>query len=97
MKYKSNSDHTRGLRQRTPKRSLAFSPIRSPSGTLLLWGHFLILLALCEFAARLATGSAEHLLYLETFMGSVSSAAVLLWGAGLGLDYLDCVRRKSSQ
>ena len=77
MKYKPNANHIRGLRRRFPKHPLTFSPIRSPSGTLLLWGHFLILLALCEYAARLATGSTEHLLYLETFLGSISSAAVL--------------------
>ena len=97
MKHTSTSHHTRGLRRRSPQHPLTFSPIRSPSGILLLWGHFLILLALCEYAARLAAGSTEHLLYLEHFTGSVSSATVLLWGAGLGLDYLDCFRRKNAQ
>ncbi len=85
------------LRRRPPKHRLRFSRISSPAGKLLLCGHFLILLPLCEYAARLAAGSAEHLLYLEAFIGSISSAAILLWGAGLGLDYLDCYHRRNHQ
>ena len=55
---------------------------------LLLAGHILILLALCDFAARLhAGGEVEHVLYIADFIRSVAISYVLLWGAGLGLDY----------
>ena len=64
-------------------------PRFKPHALGLLWaGHTLILLALCDFAARLHAGiSAAHVLYIEDFMRSVSVASVLLWGAGLGLEY----------
>ena len=66
-----------------PNLRLGRTPLR-----LLLTGHILILLALCDFAARLHAGCAvEPLLYLNEFIRSVSVAYVLLWGAGLGLDY----------
>ena len=55
---------------------------------LLLLGHILILVALCEFAARLHAGvSSEPLLYMEDFMRSVSVAGVLTWGISLLADY----------
>lgn len=55
---------------------------------LLLGGHILILLALCDFAARLHAGVViEPRLYIGEFMRSVAAAFVLLWGAGLGLDF----------
>lgn len=65
------------------------SPPLTSAGKLLLAGHILILAALCDFAARLASGSVEHLLYLESFIGSVSSSVVLLWGIALGWEWLD--------
>lgn len=94
MKY--NRDTTHACR-RPSGHQLHFSRIRSPSVKLLLSGHFLMLLALCDYAPRLAAGSVEHLLYLEAFIGSISSALILLWSAGLGLDYLDCYQRKNSK
>lgn len=55
---------------------------------LLIAGHILIVLALCDFAARLHGGtSVETLLYIDEFIRSVALSFVLLWGAGLGLDY----------
>ena len=54
---------------------------------LLLTGHILIFLSLCDFAARLfAGGSVEALLYIGEYIHSVAAAWVMLWGAGLGLD-----------
>ena len=65
--------------------SLSLSP---PALRLLLVGHVIILLALCDFAARLHAGiTVEPLLYICEFMRSVAVSYVLLWGAGLGLDY----------
>ena len=61
----------------------------SPAGRLLLAGHMLILLSLCDFAARMHTDPTEPLLYLETFTESVSLTVILLWAASLGLDLLD--------
>ena len=61
---------------------------RSPAGRLLLGGHILILLSLCDFTARLVGHSVEHFLYTEHFIHSLSVALVLLWGAALGVDYL---------
>ena len=78
----------RNLRHRPHKAHIHFSHISAPAEKLLLGGHFLLLLALCDYAARIHAGSPAHLLYLETFMSSLSSAVVLLWSAGLGLDYL---------
>ena len=52
-------------------------------------GHGVILLALCDFAARLHGGDPEALLYIGEFIRSASVAFVLLWGAGLGLDLWD--------
>ena len=58
------------------------------ASTLLLLGHILILVALCEFAARLHAGvSTELLLYMEDFMRSVSVAGVLTWSISLLADY----------
>ena len=55
---------------------------------LLLLGHIFILIALCDFAARLASGvSADPLLYITEFMQSVAVSFVLIWAAGLGLGY----------
>jgi hypothetical protein len=54
---------------------------------LMLAGHILILLSLCDFAARLsAGGSVEVLLYIREYIHSAAAAWVMLWGAGLGLD-----------
>ncbi len=65
-----------------------FSPRLMPHAfRLLLVGHILILLSLCDFAARLsAGGSVEVFLYIGEYMHSVAAAWVMLWGAGLGLD-----------
>ena len=60
----------------------------SPALRLLLTGHILIVLALCDFAARLHAGCAvEPRLYVGEFMRSVAVSYVILWGAGLGMDY----------
>lgn len=78
---------TRTVPRRLPR-------LRPHAFRLLLGGHILILLALCDFAARLHAGVAsEPLLYMGEFMRSVAIAFVLLWGAGLGLDIWE--RRES--
>lgn len=62
--------------------------LSSPVTGLLLFGHVIILLALCDFAARLHGGiGVEPRLYIGEFMRSVSLAYAILWGAGLGMDY----------
>ena len=62
--------------------------LRPLSLKLLLAGHILIVIALCDFAARLHAGlSVEPLLYISEFMRSVSVSVILLWGVGLGLDF----------
>ena len=54
----------------------------------LMVGHTLILLALCDFAARLHAGvTIEPLLYMEEFLRSVAVSFPLLWGFGLFFDY----------
>lgn len=68
---------------------ISFSRSMSPAGRLLVIGHILILAALCDFAARFAAHSPEHLLYLEPFVRSVSSATVLLWGASLAWEWTE--------
>lgn len=75
---------------------ISLFPSTTPAGKLLLVGHMLILAALCDFAARFAAHSAEHLLYLDPFIGSVSSATVLLWGISLGWEWLDRSRKASN-
>jgi hypothetical protein len=67
----------------------------TPAGRLLVLGHILILAALCDFAARFAVYSPEHMLYLESFMGSISSATVLLWGAYLLWEWTEAYRSTS--
>ncbi len=58
---------------------------------LLIAGEILILLALCDFAARLdaavLAGSQGALLRLSDIGGAVSSAGVILVGSVLFLDY----------
>ena len=64
----------------------------TPALRLLLGGHVLIVVALCDFAARLHGGaSLEVLLYIGEFIRSVAISYVILWGAGLGLDYWDSI------
>ena len=64
--------------------------LRPMAEGLLLGGHSLLLLALEDYALRLANNpSTDTLLYLEHFAGSVSSALVILWMAILGLDLLE--------
>lgn len=56
-------------------------------------GHILILLAAEDMILRLESPpSAEALLYLEHFAGSLSSALVLLWLGVLGLDLWERLR-----
>lgn len=76
---------------------ISLFPSITTAGKLLLVGHMLIVAALCDFAARFATHSTEHLLYLEPFIGSVSSATVLLWGISLGWEWLDRSRNTSKR
>ncbi len=60
---------------------------------LILIGEILLLLAICDFAARLdaaaLAGSTGAIHRLSDFGGSVSASAVILWAFGLGLDYLE--------
>lgn len=55
----------------------------------LITGHILILVALGEFAARLHSGNPEVFLHTEDFLTSVMGAWVIMWGAGILLDYLE--------
>lgn len=72
------------------KFSRILSCLRPLSFRILLVGHILIVVALCDFAARLHAGSSvEPLLYMPEFMRSVATSAVVLWGAALGLDLWD--------
>jgi hypothetical protein len=70
--------------------------LAAPALGLLLIGHVIIVLALCDFAARLHAGvTVEPLLYIGDFMRSVAVSYVLLWGAGLGLDYWGKTSRRT--
>ena len=75
-------------RQSPPSRSLprGFCP---HAARLLILGHILILVALGEFASRLHGGSLEAWLYIEDFFTSAVGGWVILWGAGILLDYLE--------
>ena len=55
----------------------------------LILGHILILVALGAFASHLHSGSPEAILHLEDFMSSAVSAWVLMWFAGILMDYLE--------
>ena len=79
---------------RAPRPSIPKKPrllyLHPHAQKLLLAGYILILLSLCDFAARLSSGnSLEPLLYIESYMGSVSSATILLWCGTLGMDWLE--------
>ena len=78
--------HPRHLRHTPPPCSLRLG---RRALRFLQAGHGVILLALCDFAARLHGGEPEALLYIGEFIRSASVAFVLLWGAGLGLDLWD--------
>lgn len=60
---------------------------------LLLVGQPLILLALCDFAARLCHGArigeVGTMLRIEDAGSSIGAAIALLWGAALWLDYME--------
>ncbi len=60
---------------------------------LLIAGEILILLALCDFAARLnvadLSGSAGAIHRLSDIGGSLSASIVILVAATLGLDYME--------
>ncbi len=76
-------------RRRTP-RTPPIGPMPA-AARLLLIGEWLILLAVCDFAARLfsaeAAGAVGAIHRLSDFGGSVSAAAVILVGSAVGLDY----------
>ncbi len=80
-----------------PKAKWGFCPA---SARLLILGEILILLAICDFAARLYTyetaGAVGSILLMSDIGGSLSASAVILWAAGLGLDYLErtCPKRE---
>lgn len=76
-----------------PRRALGFRP---HAARFLILGHILILVALCEFAARLHGGSRDALLYIEDFFTSAMGAWIIMWGAGILLDYLERTERKKS-
>ena len=60
-----------------------------PARNLCIGGHALILLAVEDMLLRLSDPpSADALLYLEHFAGSLASSLVLLWLGVLGLDLL---------
>jgi hypothetical protein len=74
-------------------------PRRKPWGLcphaarLLLVGQPLILLGLCDFAARLyhgaQIGEVGTMLRIEDAGSSIGAAMALLWGAALWLDYME--------
>lgn len=55
----------------------------------LIMGHILILIALGAFASYLHSGNPEVFLHTEDFLTSVMGAWVIMWGAGILLDYLE--------
>ncbi len=60
---------------------------------LLLVGQPLILLGLCDFAARLyhgaQMGEVGTMLNIQDAGGSIGAAMAILWGAALWLDYME--------
>ena len=60
---------------------------------LLMIGQPLILLGLCDFAARLyhgaQMGEVGTMLRIEDAGGSIGAAMAILWGAALWLDYME--------
>ncbi len=58
---------------------------------LVIIGQILMLLAICDFAARLnmaeLAGAQGALLRLSDIGGTLSASASLLWASALGLDY----------
>ncbi len=80
MKHRHTSDGRRRARR-------GLCPVAS---RLLIAGEILLLLAVCDFAARLniaaLAGSEGALLRLSDFGGAFSSAAVILCASALGLD-----------
>lgn len=75
------------------RKAIGFRP---HAARFLILGHILILVALCEFAARLHGGSRDALLYIEDFFTSAMGAWIIMWGAGILLDYLERTERKES-
>ena len=74
----------------SPKKPWGFCP---HAARLLLVGQPLILLGLCDFAARLYRGAqigeVGTMLRLEDAGSSIGAAIALLWGAALWLDYME--------
>ena len=72
------------------KRRWGFCP---HAARLLLIGQPLILLGLCDFAARLyhgaRIGEVGTMLRIEDAGSSIGAAIALLWGAALWLDYME--------
>ncbi len=60
---------------------------------LIIAGEILILLALCDFAARLDTAvlqeSAGAILRMSSIGGTLSASGVLLAAGAIGLDYME--------
>ncbi len=83
--------HRTSPKKRTPVRK-RLGP-RRLSGYLIITGLILLLLATCDFAARLdiaAESGARGAIYrLSDFGSSMSASIVILAAAGLGLDYLE--------
>ena len=64
--------------------------LRPCASALLLVGYILMVLSLCDFAARLYEGiSPDPALYIADFAHSVSSATAVLWASALGLDWME--------
>lgn len=81
----------RATRDSKPRhKPFGFSP---HAARLLLVGQPLILLALCDFAARLyhgtQLGEIGTMLRLEDAGRHIGAAMALLWGAALWLDYME--------
>ncbi len=79
------------MKHRAPCRPAARIGLCSAAARLVIIGEILMLLAVCDFAARLnvaaLAGATGALLRLSDFGSSLSASAVLLWAMALGLDY----------
>lgn len=74
---------------------------RPYASALLIIGHLLILLALCDFAVRLdvsaLTGEVGAILLYDEIGGTLSASGVILWGSALGIDYMERTSTKKKE
>lgn len=76
-------------RNTPPPRSTGWR-LRPCAGRLLAAGHMGVLLCLCVLHILLDSPlRGEALLYADAYAGSVGGYYVVLWGAALGVDWLE--------